>query len=346
MFKQSTAFKGLAVFLVVVNHTIVMGSAGLGKINIQLSDQFQIGLSILAALGLYAVPLFLFYGGGFTQYALENRDLRTSYKIIFTTILIVLWPYIIWSCVFYLLIYLDGGTTFSFWGYLKNLLVGYPFNFVPILIFFYLISPFLQKIKGPFIAALLFFFLLYQIFLILLNDPDFTGLLPESLHIFAIPVVREPLRTWALYFPMGFYVKHLLSLISVTKQYFRTVLIVLTLLILGVNLVSILGHIGSPWIKYLLPIPFVLLSIYWQREKIPFYKFFERLGKRSYGIYLINLIFLDVLVLLLIPVLKTVPGFALIYFIILFMVTVSLPVFMMERFEKLVSKKIYRFIFG
>ena len=346
MYKQSTAFKGLAVLLVVLNHTIVMGTAGLGKINIQLSHQFQIGLSLLAAFGLYAVPLFLFYSGCFVRYALENRDLRTSYKIIFSNILIVLWPYIIWSIVFYLVIFIDGGTTFSLLGYLKNLLVGYPFNFVPILIFFYLLSPLLLKAKEWFIVGLLVFFLLYQVFLILLNDPDLAGSLPESLHIFAIPVVREPLRTWALYFPLGIYIKFLLSNSAVVKQYLKILFIVLTLLILAVNLVSVLGFYSSPWIKYLLPLPFVLLSIFWQREKIPFFKFFERLGKRSYGIYLINLIVLDILVLILISVLKTIPGFPLFYFVILFAITVSLPIFMMERFEKLVSKRIYRLIFG
>jgi hypothetical protein len=346
MYKQSNAFKGLAICLVILNHTIVMGTLGLGKIQIQLSAQFKTGLSLLSAFGLYAVPLFLFFSGCYLGYALDKRNFQGSYKIVFHYVLNVFWPYLIWSCVFYLLIFLDGGSTYSILGYIKNILIGYPFNFVPIFIFFCLISPFLKKAVGPYIIAILGLFLVYQIFLIMLSDHDFPRTLPESYNVFAVPVLREPLRLWALFFPLGFYIKSLLSLSEPKKKVLKTILMVITIAIIIINMVAILAVVNLPWMKYLFPIPFVLLSIFWPRDKIPFLKFFERLGRRSYGLYLINLIALDLLVLLFIPVLKMVPILMPIYFILLFAIVAGIPVYLMEWSEKKVNNRIYHLLFG
>lgn len=345
MFKQSTAFKGIAIFLVILNHTTVMGGAGLARLQINPSDQLSIILKILAAFGYYAVPIFLFFSGCYLSYALEKRNLTNSYKIILTNIKVVLWPYLIWSCLFYLLIYFDGGQTFTIGGYIKNIIVGYPYNFVPILIFFYLISPLLKRVQGVSVGIVLFICLLYQIFLILILDPELSGAFPDFLRGFAPPVLRDPMRTWLIYFPLGLFIKTFLVISKKAQHYLKYALIPISLLTLVLHILDVVNVLKSPWFVYILPLPMCLLLIYWERDKIPFVKFFERLGKKSYGLYLVNLISLDLLSIGLNLFVESNSLFIPIYYLLLFAFTVLVPLLFLEWFESR-NKKIFRYFFG
>jgi peptidoglycan/LPS O-acetylase OafA/YrhL len=347
MFKQAAVWRGLAILLVVIDHTAVMGLSGLDRIHLQAGSDFLILLNILASFGLYAVPIFLFFSGCYMSYALEKRDIKGSYKIILATLTNVLWPYLIWSCFFYLVIYLDGGQTFTILGYLKNLIVGYPYNFVPILIFFYLISPLLKKLKGPFIFLILGLFFIYQVYLIIVLDPGIQSLFNLKIApIFAVPILREPLRDWGIYFPMGFYIKYLLQTSDNKKRIYQITFSLLTFLVMLINLIFIAQNDPIPWIRYLVPIPFLVLCVFWEREKIPLFKIFERLGKRSYGLYLINLAIFDLLILLFNQILIAHAEFMVIYFILLFTITIILPVVAMEWIEKNIKRNVYRIVFG
>jgi fucose 4-O-acetylase-like acetyltransferase len=57
----------------------------------------------------------------------------------------ILVPYVIWSAVFYLVVYLLQGEQYTVFEYAKNLAVGYPYHFVPLLVFFYLIAPLIVR---------------------------------------------------------------------------------------------------------------------------------------------------------------------------------------------------------
>ena len=339
--------RGLAIFIVVLNHTIVIGLAGLEKIQLQASGILLTILNILTTLGVYAVPIFLFFAGCYINYALEGRSLWNSYRIIFKTILIVLWPYIIWSILFYMVIYLDGRTYFTLWGYLKNLIVGYPYNFIPILIFYYLLSPILSKFKGYSFLIPICFIAVYQIFLIALGNPSFFGFnLPEYTHIFALPVLHETMRLWAIFFPMGLYVKSFTSMSEPHKRTYIIILSILAIAVLILSYLSLYGPLQLAWINFLVPIPFLLLSVLWERKKIPFLKFLERLGKRSYGLYFMNLIVLDGLVLIFNLFLKHNSNLIIFYFMGLFLVTLVLPVVFMEWVERKLNRKVYLYLFG
>jgi len=347
MFKQAAVFRGFAIFLVIVDHTIAMGQLGLGRINLPPGTLLSTVLNVLASFSPFAVPIFLFFSGCYINYVLEKRDFKASYKIIFTTITSVLWPYLIWSCLFYIVIFLDGGQSFSILGYVKNLIVGYPYNFVPILIFFYLISPLLSKIRGLKALFIVGFFFLYQIFLIYLLDPAILGFSNiKFMQFLAVPVLKDTLRTWGIYFPLGFYIKSIMHISDSHKKVVSICLGIATLIIVMINLVATIFNYQWPWVKYIVVVPFILLSVLWEREKFPFYKAFERLGKRSYGLYLINLVIFDLSILIFTPILLINSDLMVLYFIILFAITIFLPVLLMDWIEKILNRKVYRFVFG
>ena len=59
--------------------------------------------------------------------------------------------------------------------YLKNFIVGYPYNFVPLLIFYYLISPILVRLSKKYGLIVIVVIAAYQFFLINLLNPGITG---------------------------------------------------------------------------------------------------------------------------------------------------------------------------
>ena len=83
-----------------------------------------------------------------------------------------------------------------------------------------------------------------------------------------------------------------------------------------------------------------------ERKKIPILSFFENLGKRSYGLYFMNLIIINLLIFFtakLIPVLYF--SETLVVGILVF-ITIILSLLSMQWVERGPGKKIYRYIFG
>src|SRR5690606_13332041 len=146
----------------------------------------------------------LFLSGCFFAYAASRGDLSANYRVVLVNLKHVAIPYLIWSLIFYAEILIFHGTRFSALEYIKNLLVGYPFNFVPLLIFYYVVSPLLIRLFRRIGWWMIGLIGLYQIFLLVVLHPHQVGLeLPGVLRLLAPPVLSLPLSDWALYFPLG-----------------------------------------------------------------------------------------------------------------------------------------------
>ena len=336
MHRQFLAFRGIAIILVVLNHTIHMGNeyyhaAGFPA----LPAWASFGLTALSALGVFAVPIFLFLSGCFFAYATSNKDLKSSYKIVLKNLPNVVTPYLIWSIIFYIEIHFLHEQRFSLSGWAKNLIVGYPFNFVPLLIFFYILAPLLVKIGKRFGWLLIILIGLYQLFLIGVVRPEVLGLdFPAWLNILAPPVLYNPLADWAIYFPLGLvYVLNMKATLPLLQRgKWALLLSTIGFYILGVlNSASIL-HL--PIARYIAPIPFMLITPIVSHRSIPNVRFLELFGRRAYGLYLMNLLVLD---LTLFSIQKLVTPFLanlLILLPILFVITLMIPYGIMKGVEE------------
>lgn len=348
MNRQLGAFSGLAMALIVLNHSISMG------IDAQVPTGFsaiggweQLLLSFLQALGIFAVPIFLFISGSFVAYAAQGDPPRLSSKFLRSTLRHILVPYLTWSIVFYLVIFFVHNERYSLVGYIKNLLVGYPYHFIPLLVFYYILSPFLVILGKRYALLLLILIGIYQIFSMNLFDPGTLGFsFPAWAHWLTLPVLRRTMADWAIYFPLGaIYGIHAKVLLPQLKRW-NWLLLLATVIIFFIGMLDANRVITFPLARFICQTTFVLALPAISRDRIPLFRQFENLGKRSYGLYLTHLIIIDLSLLLLGLVLKGIIGVHVVLFPLLFLLGLFIPLGIMNLASRGRVKRAYRYVFG
>jgi len=348
MNRQFPALRGIAIFLVIINHSIVLSLQTITQFNLPRVSQFE--KSILLAIkeiGVIAVPIFLFLAGAFMMYSLSGKSIKEGYRLIIPALKNAVIPYIFWSIIFYGIIFFINHETFSLFGYIKNLLVGYPYNFVPILVFFILLSPVLAwcSKKNPLLIIVLL--LVYQLVLVNIQLPGVLGFVfPDWINIVSPPILGLPLTLWAVFYCFG------MVYIQNSEQYKKMVnplLAPLALISFTLFVISALKEIGViqfQLAEWLFPIATITLLPFVSRKSIPFIHFFEGLGKRSYGIYFMNLILIKLMVYFLAKLIPIVFSVETLIVIILSIATYFVTTFLMRMIEKGSARKYYRYIFG
>lgn len=352
MNRQFVALSGAAMVLIVLNHAIHMSFEFPAALGYSLIEGWpRAFLTVLQAFGAFAVPIFLFISGSFVAYA-ANAALRTSspisLKFIWSGLRHILWPYIIWSIIFYIVLAAQYGQTFTPFGYLKNLITGYPFHFVPLLMFFYVSAPLLVPLARRYGLWLILGVGLLQLILLAIREPGiFYFSMPAFMARLMPPVIGNSLANWALYFPLGMVMSLHAKELKPYLLRFRWVAISLAIIIFLVGLLDAFGIITAAWARFICPVPLVLALPVINRNDIPALSLLETIGKRSYGVYLIHLIVID---LLLILIQHTIPDFLnyqLILFPILFLAGLYFPLLLMNSTSQHKPiRKVYRYVFG
>jgi peptidoglycan/LPS O-acetylase OafA/YrhL len=346
--RHFAALRGFAIFLVVLNHSIILPLQSIQSSGLASPDGLvRTVLVALLSLGLLAVPTFLFLSGSFIVFAVSDKPLRTAYQTLAVSLRHIVFPYLIWSLLFYGLIFALDGTRFSVLGYVKNLLVGYPLNFIPILVFFYLLSPMIVRIARRYPWQLLFGMLLYQGLSLIVLRPGMFGLaLPSWTRMLTLPGLRQSMALWGIFFPLGVVCALHSEWIQVRlkRVWFIPVILTAGAFILAVSHES--GILTAPMAGVLTPLFGVSVYPFISREQIPFIHAWEWLGRRAYGIYLSNLIWISLL-------LVVVESFAVgllrnIYLLIpiLSIATVAIVGLLMAGIEKLPVRGLRRYVFG
>lgn len=353
MNRSFPALRGVAILLVILNHTIYMvteyatRAAESGAIAISAEDPLFRILSVVSGLGVYAVPIFLFLSGCFFAYAGGRKDLQSDYKIVWTNIKHVGIPYLIWSLIFYLEIFVLHGERSSPGGYIKNLLVGYPFNFVPLLIFCYVISPLIIRAMRRYGIWVLVLIGVYQLFLLAVVSPRDAGFqVPGFLHILAPPVLSKPLAEWGLWFPLGLYMVQIGGRGAEFASRYRWGLILAVVLFFALGTLDALKVLEAPAIRQITPLPFLLLSAAFQRSSFPAVRSFELLGKRAYGLYLMNLLTLDMSLYAVQAAATGVLAYVLPLLLVMFTLALFIPLLLMTVLERRMKPLFFRYAFG
>src|SRR6266496_924959 len=203
--RQFATLRGLAIILVVFDHAIYMSLEEFGRVGLLPPTGLTHWLLVvLQQLGTIAVPIFLFLSGGFIVYAVNGRKIPVAYKIVAASLRYIIVPYLVWSLIFYVVAYLLQYQRLPLLGYVKGLLIGYPFNFVPLLVFFYMLGPLLVPAVRRHPWLILAAFLSYQVFLLNVVSPGALGVVfPSWTWWLSPPILRSTLAKWAIYFPLG-----------------------------------------------------------------------------------------------------------------------------------------------
>ena len=348
MGRQLGALSGLAMALIVLNHAIHLGvvvpfSLGYQDLSLRLESFF----SVLQALGAFAVPTFLFISGSFVAYAARGEPPNLSGKFLLSSLKHILIHYLIWSLFSYLFFYLKDGGDYSFNAILKNLLVGYPYHFIPLLAFYYAISPVLVRLVKRWPLVVLGIILAYQMFLLNTVNPGILGFtFPGWTGYAAVPILRQTAADWGVYFPLGMVYGLNSRLFSTWSKKLGWLL---GLVMVGFFVLGMLDGfriIAAPLARHISLLAFVLVIPGISRDRLPLVKTLEHIGRRSYGLYLTHRFALEGVLIgiqLAIPALFELP---LILFPLLFFAGLLIPLWVMELFGRGPTKRIYRYLFG
>ena len=355
--RQFGALSGVAIALVVLNHAIELGR--LAPVALGLPAATGAGaalLTVLQQLGIvFAVPAFFFISGCFATYAGQGDNLRHTYKTALSRLKSIVLPYVVWSVVFYLLLVTQQLAGYPFpWvksysllEYVKHLLVGYPFHFVPLLVFWYVLSPLLVRFGRRYGAVILAAIAVYQLVLINLEYPAMFGIrLPEFMRVLAPPVLGRPLADWAIFFPLGLVYSLYAKSAAASLQKVKWVLLAATVILFATVCLHEIGVIRFPLARILCMLPLVGLLPLIQRNKIPLVETFEWIGKRSYGFYLTHLVAINVAIMLLMAVAPGLLGVQVILHPLLLAVGLGVPALLMSGAAKLPIRAAYRYVFG
>lgn len=188
---------------------------------------------------------------------------------------------------------------------------------------------------------------LYQIMLINQTNPGIMGLiLPNWLRLLAPPVIKGTIASWGIYFPLGVVYSLNATNISPWLKKLKWLLVLLTTMMFSFTTLHNTGIINFPLAEYICPVSFVLLLPLIKRESIPFVKHLEKVGKKSYGLYLTNLIVLYITTLVIYWVTPQVLNYIALFQPFLFITALMIPLITMSSLERIPIRGAYRYVFG
>lgn len=348
--RQFGAFRGIAIILVILDHSAHMIVWYNDKFHLTvLTPLEETVFSLLQKPGIFAVPIFLFISGCFFVYAIQGKDLITSWKISIKNIFHILWPYLIWSIAFYIILYVLFKESYSAWEYVKFLLVGYPYNFIPLLFFFYLIAPVLVPISRRLGWYLIIPIIIFQLALLNLQSPGSIGFqFPDWVQIIKPPVIHSTFAIWGICFPLGIIYSFNQKKADVffIKYLWVVLIIVACLFILSAASVFGLQILSVALLDTICPILLLLLIPTLRLDKIRVSRFLEKTGNRSLGLYLMNLTIINLFLYGIITIAPWSFQYKLALMPILFSFTLYFSLAFMDLSAHIFKPSYSRYVFG
>ena len=350
MNRSFLALLGLSIVIVVLYHTTVMLDVIPEELGYpRIEYRYMTILAVVRSIGIFAVPTFLFISGSFFAYASQARgkDTNFAYKVSWRNIMHVLWPYLIWSIAFYIAVNIGRDETYTIPGYIKNLIVGYPYHFIPILVFYYAIAPILVLLSKRFGWIVIGVIAIYQVFLICLLYPGILGVdLPQWMNSLAPPVLKETMATWGIFFPMGLIYGMNMRKIMPELKKFKWYSLVSTVTLFALTVLNLTSIINAPWAQFLCPVAFLLLVPIINRQSIPMGRSFEMIGQRVYGVYLTHMLVLYITLLIIDAVAPILFNYRILLIPGLFALALGLPLITMKVFSQSRVRILYQYVFG
>jgi peptidoglycan/LPS O-acetylase OafA/YrhL len=315
-------------------------------------------LVAIQQLALFSVPAFLFIAGFFIAYAARGDLPSLDWKVVRAKGINLLWPYIVWSMVIYAS-YLLQGRDYSLLDLLRRLLTGNvieAYFFVPLLCQFYLLSPFiirLAKHRGPLLLAVSALIQLTMIGLRYLRVFGFP--LPEALQAISRAGTWFS-GWWAFYFPFGivcgFHIKRFQIVIARLKSVLFVGVVILGMIsVLEFEVLYRLTQ--SEWLRspmklssWLYAVSFALFFLALDRGAIPFTRAFNHIGTRSYGIYLLHPITMELVARTMYHIAPWLLPLQVVFQPLLVGLSLGMPLLFMAIIAKSPAKRFHSQLFG
>lgn len=311
-------------------------------------------VTILRQLSTFAVPGFLFISGFFISFLAKGKDAKVTFAQVIPRVKVLLFPFIIWTIIRF-------GLLRRFPENLEEALD--PYHFVPLLIQFYLISPFLVDIAKKNWKLLLIGAAVLHLGIQFFRYTEGLGIsVPGQEMVLLLTPRWFVLGQQPFWFPLGLAVGLNVKEFQPWLIANRSKLVVATLVFMGLMIAEyyvVSAYMEEVWLGatfggasfsgfgrnfYIVATLFFILSL--EDKSLPFPKFFSDLGGKSLGIYMGNIPAIYSVAVLMYRFTPFLLGIQIIYVPVLFASGLGLPLLFMWIVRKTPLRVAYRYLFG
>jgi surface polysaccharide O-acyltransferase-like enzyme len=299
-------------------------------------------------LDSFAVPAFFFISGFYISFLGRSKDSKYSLSMVLPRVKVLLIPFILWTIIRY-------GLIRRFPASLDEVLS--PYFFIPMLIQFYFLSPFLLSTAKKNWKLLLISTALLHVFIVGIRYPQLFGyeILGEEFTLDIFP--RWLFLAQPFWFPLGIVVGLYIERIKGPLNRYKWVLLAA---VIALGALSVAEYLyfdwlnGEEWIgptfgglsRSLYIFALIIAFLAFDNTLFPLSKEIAFVGSRSLGIYLANIPAIYIVAVLMYYLTPSLLGNQLIYQSTLFIVGLAGPLLLMEIFRRTPFRTGYRFLFG
>lgn len=369
MVRRLLFLNGFAVVCAVINHAIVWDLTAMfwwadrflppGTVDYAPLKSWRFfSTTLIDQLVFFAVFVFLFISGYFIAVAAGRQQRSIPWVLVLQRIKFLIVPYLLWTVVILALNILQG-QTYTAWDLVKVFLLGGvspPYYYVIVLVQLYILSPLLVPLARERWKALLLVTGLLQLLALgayyaALFDYDLGALEP------AAKILRDwQMLSYAFWFFLGTVIGFNLQSFSARLIRWRWFLFIglLASFALGFSeytLVRLLANREwiSPQVTFFnRSFVFFILMTFLAFENMPmlFFSSLSKLGARSYGIYLIQVIPMELTAKLVYHVAPQLMAYQFLWLTLLVVMGIGVPVIMMEIINRSAFRRYYKYLFG
>ncbi len=302
---------------------------------------------------VFSIPAFIFVSGYFAAFLAGRQANKISYRQTISRIRGLIIPYLVWSVLFMALGVLEG-KNFSLDRIATNLLLGTTtpaYYYVPLIIQLYLIAPVLIALARRNWKVLIFLTALTQLLVHLPASLSLWGIQNEWIN--ALPQIPK----WLFVSRLFWFSAGIVTGLHLTK--IRPILQKMNPLF-GYSAIFFVVAGFIEWEVFKGPIQTRETIIDWfyeisvllyflsllESKKLPLTKTSNFLGSKSYGIYLAHVPIMEVMARGIYLIAPWVLPNQLLFFILIFITGLGLPLVGMQLFSLPKLKPIYGFLFG
>lgn len=360
MSRRFLYLNGLAILTVVVGHAAAYGWQAMflwtdryrdvAVPNFDQLDTLPYFVTMaIRQLVVFAVPAFYFVSGYFIAFLAKGLNTRLTWAMVAPRIKVLLIPFVIWT-VFRFVLLMRLPTS------LNEVLM--PYHFIPVLIQFFLLAPFIVPMAKRRWGLLLLWAALIQVGIIALRYCEFlfSVALPNGVQLSSF-LPGWLFLAWPFYFPLGAVAGFHLEKFKVQLLRLRWGLLAGTVLLASLAIAEY--HFvdrlnGNEWIgphspglaRPLFVLAFLLTFLAFHQVPLPFSRIFTHLGAKSLGIYLGNIPAIYVIAVMMYFLTPWALGNQLIYQSVLLLVGVGGPLLFMQLVKTSPARPVYRYLFG
>lgn len=368
MTKRLLYLNGLAILMIPLEHASAYGMQnlffffwtalhpGVDVPNFSLLGSLPFHVfTVLRQFSAFSVPSFLFISGFFISFLARGKESKVTLSQVLPRIKVLLYPFVIWTVLRFVLI--------RQWPSSLDAILQ-PYHFVPLLIQFYFIAPFLVPLAKDRWKLLLIVAAFFHLGIQFYRYMDLYDLVvPGQQLVLALTPRWFFLGQQPFWFPLGLvaglHVKDIQPRLAALRPKLFAATIVFAVLMLVEYYVAY-SIMKVPWQGegkfngtdfssfsrnfYIIAIMFLILSL--EEGSLKFPKFVTDLGAKSLGIYMANIPAIYVTALIMYHFIPVLLGQYLLYALILFAAGLGLPILFMWIIRKTPLRVTYRYWFG